>query len=101
MSISFLNCSTRLSDLSYSRLTATARPSFNTPFRRNSQKCFYQNAKSFEVKVKKKSMVLTIINSTEAAVSEFSREILSGFLEFFVAEDLDSKVGACVCDVRD
>ena len=62
---------------------------------------FDQNAKSFEARVKKKSMVLTIINSTEAAVSEFSREIFSGFLEFFVAEDLNSEVSASVSEVRD
>lgn len=31
ISISFLNCSTRFSDLSKSRFTATARPSFSVP----------------------------------------------------------------------
>ena len=46
-------------------------------------------------------MVITVVDGAEAAVAELSREVIGGFLEFFVAEDLNSEVGASVLEVRD
>jgi len=45
--------------------------------------------------------LLTVVDSTEATIPEFSREILSCFFKFFIAKDLDSTVVASVCKVRD
>lgn len=101
-----MNCSTRLKLFSYRRLTATTRPSCSLPEQRIEIEVQKKENQIFDGELSPRDIKsygpLTVVNSAKSSISKFSRwvEIVSGFFKFHVTEDLNSKVGAPLFNVR-